>query len=243
MERNTSFRSNQCGPARAHSSMATQTGHDPPVHPRHPRGPARRPAGPAGERRWPDELPGDVDDGIKQPTCARCTTPGGPEYDWRATEARINASPAVHDRDRRPERPFPPRPLARADSPAADRHPRLARSILEFFDVIGPARDPRRTGGDRPTRSILVIPSIPATASRSDPRARLEQLPDRAAVGRAHAPARLRALRARGQRRGSMISPEVGRLDPDTVVGVHVTQIFSFPSGDRPSSRACRRRR
>jgi hypothetical protein len=29
-----------------------------------------------------------------------------------------------------------------------------------------------------------------------------------------------------------MISPEVGRLDPDHVVGVHVTQIFSFPSGD-----------
>jgi hypothetical protein len=29
-----------------------------------------------------------------------------------------------------------------------------------------------------------------------------------------------------------MISPEVGRLDPEHVVGVHVTQIFSFPSGD-----------
>jgi len=31
---------------------------------------------------------------------------------------------------------------------------------------------------------------------------------------------------------GSMISPEVGRLDPEHVVGVHVTQLFSFPSGD-----------
>jgi len=31
---------------------------------------------------------------------------------------------------------------------------------------------------------------------------------------------------------GSIISPEVGRLDPDHVVGVHVTQLFSFPSGD-----------
>src|SRR4030095_14354812 len=29
-----------------------------------------------------------------------------------------------------------------------------------------------------------------------------------------------------------MISPEVGRLDPEGVVGVHVTQLFSFPSGD-----------
>jgi hypothetical protein len=30
---------------------------------------------------------------------------------------------------------------------------------------------------------------------------------------------------------GSMISPLVGRIDPEHVVGVHVTQIFSFPSG------------
>jgi hypothetical protein len=29
-----------------------------------------------------------------------------------------------------------------------------------------------------------------------------------------------------------MISPELGRIDPDHVVGVHVTQLFSFPSGD-----------
>src|SRR5512133_3131453 len=35
-----------------------------------------------------------------------------------------------------------------------------------------------------------------------------------------------------GNDAGSLISPEVGRHDPDHVVGVHVTQIFSFPSGD-----------
>jgi pimeloyl-ACP methyl ester carboxylesterase len=35
-----------------------------------------------------------------------------------------------------------------------------------------------------------------------------------------------------GNDAGSMISPELGRIDPDHVVGVHVTQLFSFPSGD-----------
>jgi len=35
-----------------------------------------------------------------------------------------------------------------------------------------------------------------------------------------------------GNDAGSMISPEVGRIDPEHVVGVHVTQLFSFPSGD-----------
>ncbi len=37
---------------------------------------------------------------------------------------------------------------------------------------------------------------------------------------------------AAGNHAGSMISPEIGRIDPEHVVGVHVTQVFSFPSGD-----------
>ena len=35
-----------------------------------------------------------------------------------------------------------------------------------------------------------------------------------------------------GNDAGSMISPEMGRIDADHVVAVHVTQLFSFPSGD-----------
>jgi hypothetical protein len=37
---------------------------------------------------------------------------------------------------------------------------------------------------------------------------------------------------AMGNDAGSMISPEVGRLDPEHCIGVHVTQLFSFPTGD-----------
>jgi epoxide hydrolase len=37
---------------------------------------------------------------------------------------------------------------------------------------------------------------------------------------------------AAGNDAGSMISPQVGRIDPEHVVGVHVTQVFSFPTGD-----------
>jgi pimeloyl-ACP methyl ester carboxylesterase len=35
-----------------------------------------------------------------------------------------------------------------------------------------------------------------------------------------------------GNDAGSMISPELGRQQPGRVAGVHVTQLFSFPSGD-----------
>jgi len=37
---------------------------------------------------------------------------------------------------------------------------------------------------------------------------------------------------AHGNDGGSYVSPEVGRIDPEHVIGVHVTQLFSFPSGD-----------
>jgi epoxide hydrolase len=34
-----------------------------------------------------------------------------------------------------------------------------------------------------------------------------------------------------GNDAGSTISPEIGRLAPDRVAGVHVTRLFCFPSG------------
>src|SRR5262245_8043487 len=37
---------------------------------------------------------------------------------------------------------------------------------------------------------------------------------------------------AAGNDAGSMISPEIGRLAPERVMGVHVTQLFSFPTGN-----------
>jgi hypothetical protein len=37
---------------------------------------------------------------------------------------------------------------------------------------------------------------------------------------------------AHGNDAGSMVSPELGRVDPEHVAGIHVTQMFSFPSGD-----------
>src|SRR4051812_37311985 len=46
-----------------------------------------------GQARWPDELPGDEDDGIKQSYVRSLYDAWRNQYDWRATEARINAHP------------------------------------------------------------------------------------------------------------------------------------------------------
>ena len=37
---------------------------------------------------------------------------------------------------------------------------------------------------------------------------------------------------AHGNDAGAIVAPLQGRVDPDHVIGIHVNQLFSFPSGD-----------
>ena len=104
-------------------------------------------------------------------------------------------------------------------------------SVFEYLDLAGPLSDPAAHGGDPADAFHLVIPSVPGVAFRSDDGAGLGHAARRPRLGRAHGTPRLRALRRARQRR-LQISPEVGRYDREQVVGVHVTQLFSFPSGD-----------
>ncbi|WP_460498906.1 epoxide hydrolase family protein, partial [Glycomyces tarimensis] len=145
-------------------------------------------------------------------------------FDWRAWEARLNAHPQftteidgqnIHFLHVRSER--------------EDAFPLLLThgwpgSVVEFLNVI----EPLTAAGFH-----LVIPSIPGFGF-SGPTT--ETGWDNARIARAWAElmARLGYTRygAAGNDAGSMISPEVGRVDPEHVAGVHVTQVFSFPSGD-----------
>ena len=117
--------------------------------------------------RWPDELPGDVDDGIKQSYVRSLYDYWRDRYDWRATEKRINAHPQfTTDIDGQNIH------FLHVRSPEPDALPLIVThgwpgSILEFFDIIGPLSDPRAHGGDAADAFDLVIPSIPATACRA----------------------------------------------------------------------------
>jgi pimeloyl-ACP methyl ester carboxylesterase len=106
-------------------------------------------------------------------------------------------------------------------------------SIVEFLDVIEPLTNPKWHGRDPSDAFHVVVPSLPGYGFSGPTRARGW---DNLRIARAWAElmARLGYDRygAVGNDAGSMISPELGRIDPEHVIGAHVTQLFSFPSGD-----------
>ena len=154
-------------------------------------------------------------------------------YDWRTWEARLNSYPQFTTTIEGQQVHF-----LHIRSTAADAVPLILThgwpgSIVEYLNVIERLTDPESHGAPDGLAFDLVIPSMPGygfSGPTTEPgwnnvriaRAWLE-LMTRLGYDR---------FGAVGNDAGSMISPEVGRLAPDRVIGVHVTQAFSFPSGD-----------
>jgi pimeloyl-ACP methyl ester carboxylesterase len=186
--------------------------------------------------RWPDELPGagwayGVPLGYIKELAEYWRT----GYDWRAEEARLNQFPQflttidgarvhfLHVRS--------PEPQA---LPLVITHG-WPGSVAEFLDVIGPLTDPRAQGGDPADAFHLVIPSIPGYGF-SGPTGDSGWTTARVAKAWTELMRRLGYERygAQGGDWGAFVSPEVGRADPDHVVGVHVNAAtFGFiPFGE-----------
>jgi pimeloyl-ACP methyl ester carboxylesterase len=172
--------------------------------------------------RFTDEIPG-ADQGVSVERVKRLVTRWRDGFDWRAVEAGLNAHPQftteidgqnihfLHVRSQNPDA----LPLILTHG--------WPGSIAEYLTAIEPLSQ----------HFHLVIPSLPG-AGFSGPTKELGWNTQRIARAWAELMSRLGYERygAAGNDGGSMISPEIGRIDPDHVVGVHVTQIFSFPSGD-----------
>ena len=174
--------------------------------------------------RWPDELP-DIgwSRGVPLGYLHGLAAYWRDGYDWRKHEAALNEHPQftttidganVH--------------FLHVRSPEPDALPLVLThgwpgSVVEFLDVIGPLTDPRAHGGDPADAFHLVIPSIPGYGF-SGPTHEAGWTTDRVAKAWAELMARLGYGRygAQGGDWGALVSPELGRIDPDHVVGVHV---------------------
>ncbi|QBD75932.1 epoxide hydrolase [Ktedonosporobacter rubrisoli] len=184
--------------------------------------------------RWANELSGvGTDYGVPLSPIKRLVKYWQEGYDWRIWEAKLNAYPQftttidgqniyfLHIRSR--EEGALPLLLTHG----------WPSSVVDYLDLIGPLTDPRSHGGEAAQAFHLVIPSLPGFGF-SGPTHAVGW--DRYRVARAWAELMHRLGYERyglhGNDWGSIVSPEVGRCDPEHVVGVHVTQIFSEASGD-----------
>jgi len=184
--------------------------------------------------RWPDELPGagtayGMPLHVVQGLAERWRT----GYDWRAHEARLNEIPqyttvvdgqTLH--------------FLHVESVEPDALPLLLLhgwpgSVLEFLDLLGPLTDPRAHGGDPARAFHVVVPSLPGYGF-STPVVEPGWDSARMAAAMAALMARLgyRRWGAAGGDAGALVGRELGILAPDGLVGVHLLQIFAFPSGD-----------
>lgn len=155
------------------------------------------------------------------------------ELDWRAVEARINAVPHFLT-----EIEGQPIHFIHVVSPHAGATPLLLAhtypgSSVDYLAMIDRLVDPVSFGGRAEDAFDVVIPDAPGFGFSNPVR---QTGWTTARVARAYDTLMRRLGYDRygvhGSDNGAMVARELGILDPDGFLGLHVLQLFSFPSGD-----------
>jgi pimeloyl-ACP methyl ester carboxylesterase len=182
--------------------------------------------------RWPRQLPGDGwSRGVPLDYLRDLADHWATGYDWRTHEARLNEFPQfiaeidgldVH--------------FLHVRSPEPDALPLILthgwpNSIVEFTELIGPLTNPREYGGDAAQAFHVVVPSVPGFGfSQAPPETGFTV--NRVARMWAELMRRLGYERygTQGGDLGAYVAPEVARVAPEHVVGVHIDGGFGLPT-------------
>jgi len=154
-------------------------------------------------------------------------------FDWRAAEARMNEFPHftteidgqnihfVHVRS--PHEGATPLLLAHT----------YPGSFVDYLDMIGPLVDPVAHGGRAEDAFDVVVPDAPGFGF-SQPVTEAGWTTARVAAAYDVLMRRLGydSYGIHGSDNGAMVARELGLQDPAGFLGLHVLQLFSFPSGD-----------
>ncbi|MFD1934579.1 MULTISPECIES: epoxide hydrolase family protein [Nonomuraea] len=174
--------------------------------------------------RFTDQIPGsDSEYGVSVAWVKEMVDYWRSGYDWRAWETKLNAHPQFTTEIDGQNIHFVHVRSAKQDALPLILTHGWPGTVVEYLDVIE----------DLSRDFHLVIPSLPGFGF-SGPTTEKGWNRYRTAKAWAELMARLGYERygVVGNDGGSLVSPEVGRVDPEHVVAVHVTQIFSFPTGD-----------
>jgi len=181
--------------------------------------------------RWPErETVDDWSQGVPLAYLRDLCTYWAESYDWRATEARLNALPqfratidglGIH--------------YLHVRSPQADALPLVIThgwpgSIVEFLDVLGPLTDPIAHGGDAADAFHVVCPAPPGYGF-SDKPAQPGWGIERIAAAWSALMAELGYDRygAQGSDWGTSISTTMAKQDPGPLAGIHLTPPLAPP--------------
>jgi pimeloyl-ACP methyl ester carboxylesterase len=181
--------------------------------------------------RWPErETVEDWSQGIPLGFVQELCGYWAEEYDWRATEARLNGlgqfrteidGLGIH--------------FMHVRSPHPEALPLIIShgwpgSIVEFLKAIGPLTDPPAYGGDAADAFQVVCPSNPGFGF-SDKPDRTGWGVERIADAWAALMARLGYSRygAQGGDFGAAITDLIGQRDPEHVVGIHLNLVTATP--------------
>ncbi|MFG1621658.1 epoxide hydrolase family protein [Kribbella sp. NPDC049227] len=154
-------------------------------------------------------------------------------FDWREQEARMNEFPHyLTEIDGQTVHFIHVPSKVEGATPLLLLHT-YPGSFVDFLDMIGPLTDPVAYGGSADDAFSVVVPSMPGFGFSAP-------LVDRgwtmARVARTYDTLMRRlgysSYGTHGSDGGAMVSRELGLLNPEGFLGLHVLQLFSFPSGD-----------
>ena len=175
--------------------------------------------------RWPTkELVGDRSQGVQLATLKELARYWGTEYDWRKTEARLNAYPQfvttidgvdihfIHVKSRHPNA----MPLIMTHG--------WPGSVIELLETVGPLTDPTSHGGTDGDAFHLVLPSLPGYGFSGEP-TQLGWESVRIARAWAELMRRLGYTRyvAQGGDIGASVTDAMGRQAPEGLIGIHLS--------------------
>ena len=184
--------------------------------------------------RWSAEIPGaGWERGVPVGYLRELAGYWAESYDWRKYEAELNGFPQFTTTIDGQNLHF-----LHVRSPHPGATPLLLihgwpGSVVEFLDVIAPLTDPVAYGADAADAFHLVIVSLPGFGF-SGPVPGPGWTDGRVAAAFTELMARLGYDRygVQGGDVGAFVAPYLGRLAPDRVIGIHVNNLVTFPTGD-----------
>jgi pimeloyl-ACP methyl ester carboxylesterase len=186
--------------------------------------------------RWPTrELVADRSQGVQLAALQELARYWTTEYDWRTTEAKLNALPQFTTEIDGVDIHF-----IHVRSPHEDALPLLIThgwpgSVLELLEVVGPLTDPTAHGGRAEDAFHVVLPSLPGYGFSGEP-AEAGWHVGRIAEAWAELMRRLGYDHyvAQGGDVGAAVTDVMGRQAPDGLLGIHLNFLRTAFAGGTP---------